>query len=46
MGVISVQPLAVGGVIVTVWIAGAKLDIYSAVDPATVEAVLLVVKLC
>ena len=40
------QPTAVGGVAVTVRIAGAELDIHSGADAATVEAVLRVLKSC
>lgn len=44
--VTPVQPVAVGGVVVTVRIAGAELDIHSGADAATVEAVLRAVKSC
>lgn len=44
--VTPVQPVAVGGVAVTVRIAGAELDIHSGADAATVEAVLRAVKSC
>lgn len=44
--VTPVQLAAVGGVAVTVRIAGAELDIHSGADAATVEAVLRVLKSC
>lgn len=44
--VTPVQPEAVGGVAVTLRIAGAELDIHNGADAATVEAVLRAVKSC
>ena len=44
--VTPVQPAAVGGVVVTLRIAGAELDIHNGADAATVEAVLRAVKSC
>lgn len=44
--VTPVQPAAVGGVAVTLRIAGAELDIHNGADAATVEAVLRAVKSC
>lgn len=44
--VMPVQSAAVGGVAVTVRIAGAELDIHTGADAATVEAVLRAVKSC
>ena len=41
-----VQSAAVGGVAVTLRIAGAELDIHNGADAATVEAVLRAVKSC
>ena len=42
----SVQSAAVGGVAVTLRIAGAELDIHNGADATTVEAVLRAVKSC
>lgn len=44
--VAPVQPAAVGGVAVTVRIAGAEVDIHNGADAATVEAALRAVKSC
>ena len=44
--VTPVQSAAVGGVAVTIRIAGAELDIRNGADAATVEAVLRAVKSC
>ena len=44
--VTPVQSAAVGGVAVTLRIAGAELDIHNGADAATVEAVLRAVKSC
>ena len=41
-----VQSAAVGGVVVTLRIAGAELDIHNGADATTVEAVLRAVKSC
>ena len=46
VAVTPVQPAAVGGVAVTIRIAGAELDIHNGADAATVETVLLAVKSC
>ena len=46
MEVKPVQSAAVGGVAVTLRIAGAELDIHNGADTATVEAVLRAVKSC
>ena len=43
---VEVTPAAVGGVAVTLRIAGAELDIHNGADAATVEAVLRAVKSC
>ena len=40
------QPVAVGGVAVTVRIAGAEAEVHNGADAATVEAVLQVLKSC
>ena len=40
------QPVSVGGVAVTVRIAGAEVDIHNGADATTVEAVLRAVKSC
>lgn len=40
------QPVAVGGVAVTIRIAGAEAEIHNGADMATVEAVLRVLKSC
>ena len=40
------QPVAVGGVAVTIRIAGAEAEIHNGADAATVEAVLRVLKSC
>ena len=44
--VTPVQPVAVSSVAVTVRIAGAEAEIHNGADPATVEAVLRILKSC